>query len=102
MPYPVIITPRAQKDIDSAYRWGLCQSQWTHARVEEWHYGLWRAIDSLQDFPARCAIAPESEESSREIRHLIYGAYRVLFMIDDTDTVKILHVQRSAEGYWKP
>lgn len=40
----IIVTPRAQKDIHGAYQWGLHQSQWTCAQVEDWHFGLWRAI----------------------------------------------------------
>lgn len=100
MTYTLIITPRARKDIDGAYQWGLQQSQWTRAQVEAWHFGLWRAIDSLQELPARCAIAPESEDDSREIRHLMYGSYRIFFTVG-VDKVHILHVQRSAQGYWK-
>ncbi|MCP4545517.1 MAG: type II toxin-antitoxin system RelE/ParE family toxin, partial [bacterium] len=36
-----------------------------------------------------------------EIRHLIYGSYRVLYTIDE-NSVHVLHVRHGARRYLKP
>jgi toxin ParE1/3/4 len=50
-----------------------------------WFKGLEDAIFSLERFPHRCPIAPESRIWGRTLRHLIYGAkphvYRVIYEI---------------------
>ena len=64
--------------------------------------GLLSAIEKLDTFPARCAIAPESRFFRREIRHLLHGTpgrrYRVLFTIEGA-TVHVLYIRRYAQDW---
>lgn len=61
-----------------------------------WFQGLAKAIRSLRDMPARCAIAPEDQDFPFEVRQLLYGrrphAYRILFTIKE-ETVTVLHIR---------
>jgi len=62
--------------------------------LAEWRKGLLTAAQTLDLFPGRCPLAPESG-SELEIRQLIYGAYRVLFTVAK-DTVHVLHIRHGA------
>jgi plasmid stabilization system protein ParE len=55
---------------------------------------LLQAAQALEHFPLRCPVAPESS-GALEIRHLLYGHYRVLFTVT-RDTVDILHIRHRA------
>ena len=46
-----------------------------------WFLGLLRAIDSLEHLPERCAVIPEHDEFTFEIRHLIYFSHRIIFRV---------------------
>lgn len=56
------------------------------------------AIASLNTFPERCPLAPESGSFPFEVRQLLYGhkphVYRILFTIDE-QVVKILHIRHA-------
>jgi toxin ParE1/3/4 len=55
------------------------------------------AIDKLAEFPQMGRRVPEAEESSEEIRELIYRDYRILYWIEpDADCVQILAVIHGA------
>jgi hypothetical protein len=62
-------------------------------------------VDSLETFPARCGIAPESDKEGVEIRQLIYGrrphVYRILFTIRSRD-VFVLHIRHGARQTMMP
>lgn len=64
------------------------------ARASEWRKGLLNAARTLDLFPQRCPLAPESGPDL-EVRHLVYGAYRILFTIAK-DTVHVLHIRHGA------
>lgn len=69
--------------------------------ANNWYYELTDAIASLQEFPNRCSIAPETTFIGREIRQLWVGKlrkYRVLFVVEE-DVVAILHVRHSRQSY---
>lgn len=59
------------------------------------------AIESLENFPFRCPLAPESDRFGAEIRHLIFGKYRILFIIED-EIVYVLRVRHQAQDMLKP
>ncbi len=66
----------------------------------EWLEGLVGAIESLAEFPDRCAIAPENfhirSGSKFVIRHLIYKkTFRVIFVVIKNE-VRILSVKHAA------
>jgi toxin ParE1/3/4 len=42
---------------------------------------LEKQIKTLETFPLRCPVIPESQELGTEYRHLIYGNYRTIFKI---------------------
>ena len=98
MRYEVLIQPEAEQDIEEAYCWLAEQSP---SRAALWYNLLVDAVLSLETLAARCPIAPESPVFQREIRHLVYGAYRILFTIKGNE-VHILHVRHSARDHLKP
>ena len=64
------------------------------ARGAQWRKGLLKAAQTLDRFPERSPLAPESGPEL-EIRQLVYGAYRVLFTVAK-DTVYVLHIRHGA------
>jgi plasmid stabilization system protein ParE len=99
MTYHVVIQPNAEAELDAAYRY-------RHARAPQaavqWFAGIVEAINSLEQFPARCPLAPENGHFAEEIRQLLYGArrdvFRILFTIQG-DTVHVLHIRHGAQQY---
>ena len=98
MKYRVIIQPPAHADIEEAYQW-IRQDSPTYA--DRWHDSLTEAVNSLEAFPERCGLAPESEFFDEEIRQLLYGVYRVLFVVRER-TVYVLHVRHGAQEPLEP
>jgi len=91
--YKVILHLDAESDIESSFKWG-CRA-WGEEDEKLWVRKLRRAISKqLTTLPLACPLAPESEELSVSIRHLIVGRYRVLFTVRGR-TVTILHVSGS-------
>jgi toxin ParE1/3/4 len=98
MAYRVELTLRAERDLDYLYERISADDSPAAAR---WFNGLEEVIDTLERFPRRCPIAPESRRSKRRLRHLLYGAkrdvYRVIFEIEESrKTVRILTIRHAA------
>ncbi len=98
MSFSVEITRRALAEIDQALAW---RSKRSVAAAARWHGRLLQAIESLQENPGRCSLAPEDEwYQGGELRQLLYGKrrdlYRVLFEIKG-DTVFILRLRHGAQ-----
>ena len=102
MKYRVIIEARAMEDLESIVEW-IAQDSEVAAR--HWYGSVTDAIESLEEFPARCPMAPESSFVRREIRQLLHGAsrkaYRILFTICE-DAVHVLHVRHWARNWMGP
>ena len=102
MGYRVLIDPKAVAEIEEAYVWLAQQAPRAALR---WFNGLYEAIESLRDFPRRCALAPETRSVDREVRQLLFGrrggVYRVLFSISG-QTVQVLRVRHSARAVLPP
>ena len=100
MKYRVEVTATAKADAHEAYLWVAEQSP---VRAARWYNGLMDAAASLDTYPERCPIAPES--AVVEIRQLLYGkrsgVYRILFEIRKL-TVYILHIRHSARKALEP
>jgi plasmid stabilization system protein ParE len=99
MIYHVIVQPTAFQEIEASYRW-ICDNL-TPDIANNWYYELEDAIASLQKFPRRCKIVPESDVIGREIRQLWVGKqrkYRVLFVVEES-VVSILHVRHARQSY---
>ena len=97
MKYIVEFTHTAELEADSAYEWILKDSP---INALNWFEGLVESLDSLCSMPERCPIAPESEEVGQEIRHLLYGKFRILFSVSQK-TVSILHIRHGAQDRMK-
>jgi plasmid stabilization system protein ParE len=103
MAYRVDIAPSALQDAEDAYLW--IKAQASSSVAGEWYEGLLATIFTLENFPLRCAIAPESEDLGREVRQLLYGRrgnqYRILFGIwwdsaTGEDVVRVYRIRHSA------
>ena len=60
-----------------------------------WLGAFWKSVRSLRSYPGRCPLAPEDVTSIVEVRQLVFGDYRVLFTIRDSQ-VRVLHVRHGA------
>ena len=98
MNYQVITEPQAEAGIHEAFRW-IAEDSPTNAF--RWEQGLEAAVDSLETFPERCPLAPESEAFGYEIRQLLFGSYRILFTIRGP-AVHVLHVRHGARQHLDP
>ena len=98
MSYQVVIDDEAEQELKDAAHW---IAQYAPETAALWYLDIVEAIQTLQDSPARCPLAPESRTFSDEIRHLIFGKYRVLFLIDD-NIVWVLRVRHGRQDTLKP
>jgi len=71
------------------------------ARAAKWRDSLAMKTQTLSEFPKRCARAPEAEACGLDIRQLLFGAYRILFLIDN-GTVFVLHIRHGARQAISP
>lgn len=79
MAYRVELSARAKRDLDLILTRLLAQGAGETGL--RWWFGLRDKIGTLADLPERCALAPENETASSEIRELLYGRrqrYRIL------------------------
>ncbi len=64
----------------------------------ETYDGLWDAVDSLAEFPERCALVPKPKLRAKRVRHLLYGpgrhVYRIIYRIRD-ERVEILTIRHA-------
>jgi plasmid stabilization system protein ParE len=93
MKYHVAFSDQAKSDLSDIYAWIAADSPENAVR---WVATLEAAILGLDVSPHRCPGAPEDAEIEEvEIRHLIVGRYRVLFMVSER-TVNVLHVRHGS------
>lgn len=74
--YRVEITKVAESDIMDIFRYIASDNP---AAADHWGKEIERQIDSLEKFPSRCPVIPESPELGKEYRHILYGNYRTIF-----------------------
>ncbi len=93
MTYRVIVTPAAESDLRTAYRY--IRSQAPRA-ARDWIRRARRTAKSLAHHPERCPMAPESASFHQPIRELLFGSgnrgtCRFLFVVfDEKKSVYIL------------
>jgi plasmid stabilization system protein ParE len=81
----------AQNDIYDAFEWG-CR-EWGKEAAQRWARDVKKAVtDVLKIFPMSQPLAPESEHAPFEVRQIIIGRHRALFVVEE-DLVLILHVR---------
>jgi len=89
--YRVEFSDDAKRDISRSYEWG--RDNWGASAARQWYRKLQaQTRETLAHFPLSQPIAPESEDVTGEIRHMIFGRYRILFEILG-NTVRVLHVR---------
>ena len=91
--YRVEITKTAESDIQEIFQY-ITTDHETAAKklIKEVEH----QINSLERFPMRCPVIPESRELGKEYRHIIYGNYRTIFRIDDARVIimRVIHSAR--------
>ena len=78
MSFTINMHARAMAELDAIHD---SLSAYSETAADRTYALIKDGILGLSDFPRRYAIAPESERSSIEVRHLIIGNYRVLYSI---------------------
>jgi toxin ParE1/3/4 len=91
--YRVEITRSAEIDIREIYLYVSKDNELSALNLVE---ELKNQIKTLETFPLRCAVIPESQELGIEYRHLIYGNYRTIFKMVGSRVIimRIVHGAR--------
>ena len=100
MAYMVSLTGSAEADAYAAFEH---IREVAPASAARWLTGLFAAIRTLADMPARCPVIPEAEELGQPLRHLLYGrrtgTYRIIFDIQEDSEegprVRVLRIWRA-------
>ena len=98
MNFWIEFTEVAEMEVQDTLLWLLGRSP---NQAGKWQEGFEKAVSSLAEFPTRCLLAPEADLFSVPVRQLLYGQYRILFTLVDTDddgepdTVRSLHVRHA-------
>ena len=97
MTYHVIVTPEAEADLRTAYRYIRREAP---RAARDWIRRARQKARSLARHPERCSIALESTSFDEPIRELFFGSgnrgtYRFLFVLLD-QSVYILHVRHGS------
>ena len=94
--WSVIIELPAQRDIAECRLW---IAEHDVEAADRWFYDIYDTIGSLEIFPERCPLAPESKFLNSEIREIFHGRrqykYRILFMVTENE-VHVLHIRHGA------
>ncbi|MEK7830040.1 MAG: type II toxin-antitoxin system RelE/ParE family toxin [Acidobacteriota bacterium] len=98
MSFRIVLETRADREIEDAYHW---MAQLSPERALDWYCDILERIETLQNNPFRCPIAAENNSFPEEIRHLIFGQYRILFTVRD-ETVHVLRVRHGRRDYAMP
>jgi plasmid stabilization system protein ParE len=99
MTYRVIVTPAAESNLSTVYRY--IRSQAPRA-ARDWIRRARQTAKSLAHHPERCPIAPESASFDQPIRELFLGSgnrgtYRFLFVVSEAEkSVYILHIRHGS------
>lgn len=96
MTYEVLITPRAEWQLNAIADWIAKNAP---KAADRWFNRFVDALLTLAEHPRRCSIAPESESFPYEVRQLLFGRrrnYRALFTIH-ADSVVILSIRHAAQ-----
>jgi len=99
MTYRVIVTPAAESDLRTTYRY--IRSQAPRA-ARDWLRRARRIARSLAHHPERCPMAPESASFDQPIRELLFGSgnrgtYRFLFVVfAEEKSIYTLHVRHGS------
>jgi toxin ParE1/3/4 len=96
MPYLVRLADRAMRDMEAIYEFIEADA---HESAFAWFNDLALEIYSLERFPERGAVVPES----KKLRHLLFGkkpsTYRIIYALDKRNhVVSVLHIRHGARA----
>jgi plasmid stabilization system protein ParE len=100
MAYQIEISPTAVADIESIFLWLKEDSP---ERAYRWVRGCYEIMLTLENFPRRCPLAPESEYMGIEVRQLLYKKqFSILFTVSEAvnqqdGIVRIHRVRRGSQ-----
>lgn len=102
--YLVLVSEVVEKEIDAIYLGMMGATSLVFA--DRWRVGLIEALNSLEIFPERYVVVPESVAFRRTVRRMLYRqgrvVYRILYTLLDSDgdgiddAVRILRVVHAA------
>jgi plasmid stabilization system protein ParE len=100
MPYRVIISARAEMEIEQAHSWWAVHR--SKRQADRWYKQFKKAILNLSDNPHLCAVSKESASFPFEIRDLPFGVgsrptHRAVFRIDGEE-VRVLTIRHGAQS----
>ncbi|PAX51747.1 type II toxin-antitoxin system RelE/ParE family toxin [Brunnivagina elsteri] len=82
MTYKVEISPTAVADIEQIFLW---MREYSVDAAHRWVRGCYEIMLTLEKFPNRCPMSPESEYMGIEVRQLLYKKqFRILFTVSET------------------
>ena len=104
MIFRVIITRRAERDMQGAASWWAIERSADQAK--RWLSGLEKKLQSLAKSPGRCPLSAENGQFPFELRELHYGlskrpTHRAVFPIAD-DLVLVLAVRHGNQDWLRP
>jgi hypothetical protein len=95
--FPRWTDPQGKTGLRNILAWLLSQKAGENGL--RWFKGIYAAIASLSELPARCPLARESAALPFDMHQLLYGSkryrFRILYMIEG-ETVFILRVRRGS------
>ncbi|BAY91415.1 MULTISPECIES: type II toxin-antitoxin system RelE/ParE family toxin [unclassified Tolypothrix] len=98
MTYKVEISPTAVADIEQIFLW-MRESSVDIAH--RWVRGCYEIMLTLEKFPKRCPMSPESDYMGIEIRQLLYKKqFRILFTVNEIpeENSGIVRIHRVRHG----
>lgn len=92
MRYRVVVSLTAEVGLDDIFRFIALDNPTAASKLVA---SLRAKMKTLSQMPKRCPLAPEDGFDGLEVRHLIFGNYRILFTID-VRVVRVLQIRHGA------
>jgi len=98
--YRVEYTDAAKEEIERTYLWRSAST--SPEAAARWAEELRARVDKLALFPYRNERAPEYLQSGGAVRRMLFGVYRVLYLVikpeesNEPGVVRVLHVYHGA------
>lgn len=92
MKYRIVFQNTAIRSLERIYAY---ISKDSPANARRYTQKLRAKCDALSRNPGRCPLASENGLGGLEIRHLIHGRYRIIFVIS-ASTVHVLEIRHAA------
>lgn len=90
--YRVRLTATAEADLREIHGYISRDSE---GAADSWLGEIEHQVDTLERFPLRALVIPESEDLGIEYRHVLLGSYRTIFRVEG-GSVLILRVMHGA------